>query len=255
MQWEKNFQYLQEQRTQKEKEVCWRNLRNKSFQSFKQLGYPSLKTEDWQYTRLEHLKKASFCYPERNNYERNISESLKKEIQKRLLPESLHFVFIDSHFEKNLSTSLNQVPKGMFFLPLEDFLLSPEKTTWPQEHFKKAQQFLMEDSQKKTDFSSPFFQLNGAFLQKGGVFYFEKDFQSSSLLQLLFVFTQEREEFFHIRNGFFLESHSKVQLAQSYLSLKKEPLFINSAHSNDLSTKFRDAIRFFTGAWRGGLTH
>ena len=253
MQWEKSFQHLQEESKKKEKGSHWRHLRQRAFQSFQKGGYPSPKTEEWQYTysRLEDFKKIPFAYPQRT-FLPSENEKVKKEIKKHLFPEAIHLVFVDSHFEKSLSTDLNQMPTGMFFLPMEDFLSSQDsptslkstssnsesnKTPWPQAYLKNTKHFLTEDSLIETPFSQPFFQLNGAFLQKGVLLYFEKNFLFQPLIQLLFIFTQKKQEFFHLRNGIFLESNTQVHLTQSHLSFEESPLFINSSTQITLNPK------------------
>ena len=261
--WEKNFQDIQKESLKREMGSHWNNLRKKAFKSFQRQGYPSSKTEEWQYTqtRLEELKKIPFAHPSTPTTPTTLgtptppplSEKTEKEIKKHLLPKAIHLVLVDGQLNSHLSTDFNQIPTGMFLLPIEDLLSSrntpafhksPSSETsrgviWPKTYLENVRRFLTEESHKETPFSQPFFQLNGAFLQKGFLLYFEKSFQFHPLIQVLFAFTQNKGGSFHLRNSVLLESNAQVHLAQSHLSLGEKPLFINSSTQITLDTKSR----------------
>lgn len=75
------------------------DLKTEGLQSFKKLGFPSIKHEEWKYTNISPILKKSFSYGTNNQ---TTSEQIKNLFLKS--HEGTILVFVNGVFQESLST-------------------------------------------------------------------------------------------------------------------------------------------------------
>lgn len=172
---------------------------------FAELGFPTLKDEDWRFTNVAPIAKLPF-------------RPALELAQHGLTPDTLtryafaglrgtRLVFVNGHFSPELS-SLAPQPEGVKISSLKQALLSDAALV--EEHlFRHA----------RTD-DSAFAALNTAFFQDGALIFVPADKAVTQPVHLLFVSTgKENGAAAHPRNLIVAERGSQVTVIESYVSL------------------------------------
>ncbi|MCY7361870.1 MAG: Fe-S cluster assembly protein SufD, partial [Ignavibacteria bacterium] len=84
-----------------EAESAFHKIRKDAFESFKELGFPNKKLEDWKYTNLNPILKLNL----KHSLTEYKSALTKADIKKYLIKDSdiNLLVFVNGHYDKNLS--------------------------------------------------------------------------------------------------------------------------------------------------------
>ena len=134
------------------------DIRQKAYQRFEKLGFPTRDLEGWKYIDLEPILGASFVAPEKKAAE--FSDSRK--IEKYFLSENeQRLVFVNGVYSKNLS-SLKNLPPGVILQDLAASLVS---------HGDLIKRYLGRDASSETN---SFSSIN-AFSFKDGLFLYIPD--------------------------------------------------------------------------------
>ncbi|MBC7930886.1 MAG: SufD family Fe-S cluster assembly protein, partial [Rubrivivax sp.] len=148
-------------------------LRERAFETFEQKGFPTTDDEDWKYTNLAPIARATFALP---------AESLRDEAaaarpQDFFYDESANtrLVFVNGLFRRDLS-SLEGVPEGI--------VISDLRAALSGEHEPLVREHLGRIVAAESDATAA---LNTAFLESGAFVYLPADASLPAPLHLLFL--------------------------------------------------------------------
>jgi Fe-S cluster assembly protein SufD len=154
-------------------------LREDAFDAFERLGFPTTAQEDWKYTNVAPIGRASFAQPTSADHASVGGE----ELAKILYIETAHsrLVFINGSVNAELS-SLDALPAGVVVASLGDALRGEHQNVL-REHLGLAAEF-------GTD---GFTALNAAHLGEGAFVYLPQGARLDAPLHLLFVAGESNE--------------------------------------------------------------
>ena len=188
-------------------------LRKAGLAQFAELGFPTLKLEDWRFTNLSSLAKLAFepvLTP---------PTEVPSDILQRFPFSGLggtRLVFLDGHFSAPLST-LPAQPGGVRIESLSGVLAKN-----PELLEKRLGRYLRTED-------NAFAALNNAFFLDGGFIYVPAGQVVPELVHLLFITTsREPGAAIHPRNLVLVERDARVTLLESYVSLASAPTFTNA---------------------------
>jgi Fe-S cluster assembly protein SufD len=187
------------------KSPTWVNdVRKNALIEFTNRGFPTTKQEDWKYTNIAPIAKASFQY---SAHSAKISSN---DIKKYLVDGIDQYViaFVNGHFSKEHS-QLNDLPKNVVVKNLIDAYAAHGDTI--QQHLAKYVKF------EKNSFSA----LNAAFLNDGAFVHIPAKTEIEKSIHLLFISTNSGSGQFasHIRNLIVVEEEAKVSFVHSFYSV------------------------------------
>lgn len=117
-------------------EPSWlRLLRQKSFDRFESVGYPSVKDEDWKYTNITPIAKANFAPVLSSNRTTAAANDLQPLIHEETRNSSI--VFINGLYRKDLS-SLQALPADAVVLSFSDGLTLEHHAAVIHRHFEHS---------------------------------------------------------------------------------------------------------------------
>jgi Fe-S cluster assembly protein SufD len=145
-----------------------------AFEAFEREGFPTTEREDWKYTNVSALARATFEPAPRDGAGVDVGA-----LPDRLIPESAQTtaVFVNGHFRPELS-SLTGLPEGVVVADISSALSDHESLL--REHLARA----------ADPSSNSFTALNTAFLGAGALIYLPAGARLTSPLHLLFVARQ-----------------------------------------------------------------
>jgi len=196
-----------------EKDTYLFSLREKSIRLFQELGIPTLKNEEWKYTRLNFLNSIDF----------EISNSPLK-----TMPDNFQIsdYYIDN-FEGNILVFINGFFAEQFskIINTDDFTISnlnEAKVKYPD--------IIKNYLTKYTDESiNPFTALNTALANDGAAIIISDNSESSKPIHLLFINISDKENIItNTRNIIIVDSNSKAQIIETSRSLGDYSSFHNS---------------------------
>ena len=209
--------YLQEfsafEKAAESTQPAWlRELRASAFARFCEVGFPTLRTEDWRFTNISAISRAKFRLAANRT-----SELTAKEVQTFHPPEAAaHLVFVNGHFAAKLSSVAN-VPG------LEVASLAAQLKTNPSALEPHLGRYLNTER-------DAFAALNTAFLADGAYVHVRKGAAIEQPIYLLFVSAGDQaEEMNHPRNLIVAEPGSQVAVIEDYVSLDNARGLCNSA--------------------------
>lgn len=214
------------QRRVGENEPSWlRRLRENAFARFEELGFPTTKHEEWKYTNVAPLAKASFEY-------RNGSIKLDRAQAQRLFYEETQasrLVFVNGQLSRELS-SVEALPEGVAALDLQDALRDA-----------KYAEILREQLARGADYNeNAFTALNTALLEGGAFIHLPKGASVETPIHLQFL-TGENETpaASFPRVLIVAEEGSSATVIESYASTGEDSYFTNAV----VEIKLADAAR------------
>src|SRR5512135_1815368 len=179
-------------------------LRKAGMACFAEVGFPTLREEDWRFTNVAPIAKLPFnpvFELERDGLTR---EGLERFTFGRL--EAHRLVFINGHYDAGLS-SPGTPPQGVLVKSLAQALTTDSALV--EKHL--ARQTAGE--------KNPFTALNAAFFQDGGFVYVPAGKQVQTPVHLLFISTTSQPgAAVHPRNLLIAEQGSAVTVLESYAS-------------------------------------
>lgn len=100
-------------------------LRKRAFDKFSEIGLPNKKLEDWRFTNLNHFLKSSYIISELKH-----SDASELDLSQFAIPNTDTLVFVNGHFKKELSDTIDKVKlmSGQEYLELKNwFFESPSE--------------------------------------------------------------------------------------------------------------------------------
>jgi Fe-S cluster assembly protein SufD len=189
-------------------------LRKAGMACFAEVGFPTLRNEDWRFTNVAPIAKLPFnpvFELERDGLTR---ESIEKFTFGRL--EAHRLVFVHGHYEAGLS-SAGALPNGVVAKSLAEALKTDSGLV--EKHLAR----------QTTGDKNPFTALNAAFFQDGGFVYVPAGQQVPTPVHLLFISTSKQPgAAVHPRNLIIAEKGSGVTVLESYVSTVDAAYFTNA---------------------------
>ena len=167
-----------------------RSLRLNAFDSFKRLGFPTKKDEDWKFTNFSKIQNGYFRLSRPSDLPNNF------ESPKLLNGQSYPIVIINGHYQPQLS----KIPKGLSILSgLDDFKSNPHSYTIDS---NKAHYSTMKN---------PFYLLNTSLMNSGLCLEIHENIQIEKPIEIFF-YTSEIDDpiMNHPRFHFKLRKNSKA---------------------------------------------
>ncbi|MBI4352394.1 MAG: SufD family Fe-S cluster assembly protein [Candidatus Omnitrophica bacterium] len=134
-------------------------LRQKAYERFRSLGFPTRNMEPWKYVPLGSVLEGAFAPPRKVSPEKIEAAELERYFFSS--PDENRLVFVNGTFCRELS-SVSGLPKGVVYQPLSQALASSPESVRPYLGFSLA------------DETNPFAVIN-AFCFRDGVFLFVPD--------------------------------------------------------------------------------
>jgi len=201
------------QKTASGGELSWvKKLRDDAFARFCEVGFPTTHDEDWRFTNVSPIAKASF----------KLASSLQRVGREQLASYDLpgaacQLVFINGHFSRELSSACD-LGKGVRVNGLAEEIAANPTALEP--HLGR---YL--DTQRDA-----FLALNTAFLNDGAYIHIKKGQVLDCPIHLLFVSTAADASLMtHPRNLIVAEEESQIAIVEDYVSLDAGVAFCNTA--------------------------
>lgn len=189
-------------------------LRKAGIARFAELGFPTLKHEDWRFTNVAPIAKLPFK-PVLEAPAPDLSRDALVEFPFAKLPGT-RLVFVNGHFAADLSTTPGQA-NGIKVGNLAAALTA--ESALVEKHL--GRQVRTEDN--------VFAALNNAFFQDGGFVYVPAGQSVPEPVQFLFINTiKDAGATTHPRNLVIAERDAKMTVIESYVSLACAPTFTNA---------------------------
>ena len=191
--------------------VAWLELvRNSAMDRFEQLGFPSVREEDWKYTNLATLAKEEFVPVTSGSTD-------ARDIARFTYPETAeaHLVVVDGFLREDLSTKtgLGEVVAVDLFSAVED-----------ARYNKIVRKYLARNAGYHNNGLTA---LNTAFVQSGVFLWIPKNVKLEQPLQITFVADVENGASFP-RLLVVAEENSSATLIESFVSSNGEKYFTNA---------------------------
>ena len=191
-----------------------RSLRLNAFDSFKRLGFPTKKDEDWRFTNFSKIQNGYFRLSRPSDLPNNF------ESPKLLNGQSYPIVIINGHYQPQLS----KIPKGLSILSgSDDFKSNPHSYTIDSNkaHYSKMKH--------------PFYLLNTSLMNSGLCLEIHENIQIEKPIEIFF-YTSEIDDpiMNHPRFHFRLNKNSKATIIEHYSGQTNQSYFINTVSNFEL---------------------
>jgi Fe-S cluster assembly protein SufD len=201
------------EKTAEAQEHPWlRPLRMAGIAYFGELGFPTLKHENWRYTQVAPIKEMPFL-PAFKAAEQPVAPENIARFQIDGLTERL--VFVDGKFRKNLS----HITPRTDGVRLESLAAAFRTESAIKEHF---------GGYARLD-DHAFRALNAAFFQDGAFIWVPRNVQVAEPIHLINISTAHQEGLaVHPRNLIVVEEGGRIFIQESFVSLGQAPSLTNS---------------------------
>ena len=195
--------------------VWLKNFRVAAIGKFSELGFPTIKQEDWRFTNILPLTRSHFRRVPAVGLPAVRMEEVNKHIVDGCAKSVL--VFINGHFNKGLS-NISALPKEIVAGGLADSL---------EVHGDLVRRHLGKHLPLQ---SYPFAALNTAFIHDGAFVYVPAGMHATSPIQLLFISTAPGDDHAvaYPRNLILAGEKSSATFIESYVSLSEDVYFTNT---------------------------
>ena len=188
------------------------SMREAAFETFRRLGFPTRKNEDWHFTSVAPIVEHEYLY---------ITTPSGDVRPAALSPFTFGhsdwhtLVFVNGRYTPELSTA-NELPRGVRVLDLQ--------RAWRDEPE------LVEQLGQITNYDDrAFTALNTAFMHDGAVVSIERGIEVETPIHLLFVTDAvAAKSVMHPRNLITVGRHAKAMVVESYVSLSDAVYFTNT---------------------------
>jgi Fe-S cluster assembly protein SufD len=200
------------------REPAWlRTLRQRGFDRFSEMGFPTTHDEDWRFTNISAIVQTNFQLNGSGN-RLPTSHQIKTF---RVAGAASQLVFVDGRFSLELS-SLGKLPKGITVANLAAQIASPNADgSQALEPYLGRYLNIQRDS---------FSALNTAFIEDGAFIHIAKGAVLEAPIHLLFVSTaHDVPVMVHPRNLIVAEEGSRATVIEDYMSLGGAPSLCNTA--------------------------
>jgi Fe-S cluster assembly protein SufD len=186
-------------------------LREKAFDQFKKLGFPSTKVEDWKYTNLAPFLKDEFV-TEQDDDMLTISEEFIAKAKIKSL-DCYNVILVNGKYYSDLSDDI----------PGESIFLFPLSTAMNKAAFKAH--FGKYISVEKNHFAA----LNTALFRDGLFLEVKSKKRIDKPLHIIHIASTENNLFLQPRHLFVIGAHSEISVVESYVTVgNKANVFINN---------------------------
>ncbi|SEN36147.1 Iron-regulated ABC transporter permease protein SufD [bacterium A37T11] len=173
------------------------DIRSQSFRKFKQLGFPTMKLEDWKYINLQGLVNQSY----------SLEDSLPGRPvahERAHIPglASYHLVMVNGAFRPDLSDSIED--SGITVMPMAEAL----------DELLFAKHFAAYAD--KTD--NPFVALNTALFQNGLFISFDKGSVAAKAIHIIHVVAGSESLFSQTRNLIVMGPNSSADIVETFIT-------------------------------------
>ena len=196
------FRALQESRGV---ESSWLNhLRQNAMERFAELGFPSVKEEEWKYTNVAAIARSNF-QPAGSS---ELQQNLGAELALGSVPEgrSSQLVFVDGILRSDLS-SLNALPEQVVAIDLAQALADERYSEIARTHLAREADYVV----------NGFTALNTAFINHGAFVYIPKGVIVEAPIHLFFTVQSESTANFP-RVLVIAEENSSATIVENYVS-------------------------------------
>jgi len=188
------------------------SMREAAFDTFRRLGFPTTKNEDWHFTSVAPIVEHDYLY---------ITTPSGDVPPSALAPfmfgqSDWHtLVFVNGRYAPELS-NLGALPRGLSLLDLQ--------RAW------REQPDLVDQLAQITSYDDRAFSaLNTAFMHDGAVVRVEREVEVEKPIHLLFVSDAvAAKSMMHPRNLIIVDRHAKAKVIESYVSLSDAVYFTNA---------------------------
>ena len=183
-----------------EEDQSLRNLRHQAFEKFNELGLPTKKWEEWQFTDFSSFKKSDY----RLSWTDDLPQ-LPREIPGRI--PNTHLIFmINGHYQSQLS----ETPEGV-------------TVSTGLDHFKSNPNHY---SINKSD--NPFLALNTAMMNSGVPILIDSDVIVEKPIQVIYLMTDFSEPLMnHPRFSFDIGKNAHATIVEHYMGVSDQKYFVN----------------------------
>ncbi len=205
------FRSLQE--NQQESAVSWlKHLRENAIVRFEELGFPSVKDEEWKYTNVAPIARTGF------QPLASAGELPARDLENLFIPEAKEsqLVFVDGILRDDLS-SVAALPKGVVAINLAQAIGDEQYSEIVREHLARSADYV----------ANGFTALNTGFISSGAFIYIPRDLEIAAPLHLLFVSSATQTASFP-RVLVVAGENSKATVIESYVSANTDQYFTNA---------------------------
>jgi Fe-S cluster assembly protein SufD len=200
--------------------IDWiRETKTRAINCFSDIGFPTLRHEDWRFTNLLPLVKTSYklingCGKDPNNID--ISGLLVPEMKCSLL------VFLDGRFEPQLSKVVSH----------ENGIIVKNLSSAIKDNEELVRNYIFKNSRFE---DSTFTALNTAYFEEGAFVYVPDHTKVDELIHILYVSTDNNEPYLqNPRNLFVIGDNSSAQIMEHYFSPGEGKYFSNTVTEANL---------------------
>jgi Fe-S cluster assembly protein SufD len=187
-------------------------LRKAAISRFAEVGFPTVRDEEWKYTSVAPIVRVRFRRPPRRSS--GALSAVLKQFGFAELAEN-RLVFVNGHYSERLS-SIHSMPEGVKICSLSAALI---------DHPAVVQPYLARYASYQ---DHSFVALNTAFMEDGAFVYIPKGRVIEAPIHLLFVSSSEQDAAVsYPRNMIVVDSGSQVKVIESYVGLENELYFTN----------------------------
>ena len=191
-----------------------RNARETGISHFVELGFPTLRDEDWRFTNVAPISKLPFRPVLESTRDGVTSQALDRFTFSGLAGSKL--VFVNGNFAPEYSSSVN-LPEGVKVTNLAEALAKEPAQVEPH-LFRHA----------RSD-ANAFTALNTAFFRDGAFIHVAAGHTVPEPIQLLYISTAKEDgTTAHVRNLIVAESGSRSTIVESYVNLGDAAYLTNS---------------------------
>ncbi len=189
-----------------------KSIRHDAINKFSELGFPTLKDEDWRFTNLAPIARSSFDIAE-NGLDQISSQDLAPFQFED--PQITELVFINGHYSERLSKTTN-LPDGVIVKSLAEAIETEQGLL--QDHLAKYAEFKDE----------AFTALNTAFMSDGGFVYIPKGTILESSIHFLYISSGGENPYItNPRNLIVAEDNTQANIVEHYASLSDDVYLSN----------------------------
>ena len=200
-------------------------LRESAMERFAELGFPSVKEEEWKYTNVAPISKLNFASAEFP------SKLTTAEVARLGCPEAAgsELVFVNGLLREDLS-STSALPAGVVAMNLAQALMAEEHRELIREHLARTVDYN----------TNGFIALNTAMISGGAFVHIPRNVELEQALSLLFIAEAGGDEVTAFPRVLVIaEENSKATIIESYAGTGEATSFTNAVVEIDLKAGAR----------------
>ena len=196
-------------------------LRESAMERFAELGFPSVKEEEWKYTNVAPISKLDFAKTQFVSSKVTVAE-----VARLGCPEAANsqLVFVNGVLREDLS-STSEIPAGVVAMNLSQALLEEEHRELIREHLARTVDYN----------TNGFIALNTAMISGGAFVHIPRNVELEQPLSLLFIAEADSDEVAAFPRVLLIaEEHSRATIIESYAGTGEGTSFTDAVVEIDL---------------------